>query len=342
MALDSLAFEQQAEWCRKLGSELTARVLEALVQVLDDSTATGRLVCDWPGEAGPMKDVVPLRLTGALHAMVASGQADGLAAVYPPNAIAPVADLVPLVRGAVGDCDAQIMDFLQFSPQTNEVARAAVLIAGLSVVASETGLPLAVHEIGASGGLNLNLDKFGYQLGDVSLGDAASGVQLAPKWTGDAPRMMPQIVARSGCDLNPIDVTDADQALRLQSYVWADQADRLDRVKAAISIAQKHPPHLDAMDAADWVGQLNRFPPKKDQCRVLMHSIAWQYMPEAVQRRIQLSMEGAGARGDQVAWVAFELNADGQAELTVRIWPDGGKRVVAEANPHVQWVKWLG
>lgn len=73
MALHKRAFEQQAEWCRALGSELTARVLDALVVCLDDSTATGRLVCDWPGKAGPMQDVVPLRLTGALHAMVASG-----------------------------------------------------------------------------------------------------------------------------------------------------------------------------------------------------------------------------------------------------------------------------
>lgn len=339
--MNAKAFDQQAEWCRALGSELTARVLEALVVVLDTTTATGRLVRDWPGQAGPMKDVVPLRLTGALHAMAASGQAPHLAAVYPPNDLPAPADLQKAVAETVACCDAQILEFLQFAPQTNEVARAAVLIAGLSVVAQETGLPLAVHEIGASGGLNLNLDRFGYQLGDVALGDAGSAVQLAPKWTGGAPNMMPQIVARSGCDLNPIDVTDADQALRLQSYVWPDQADRLARVKAAIEITQAHPPKLDAADAADWVGQMNRYQPPKDQYRVLMHSIAWQYMPADVQRRITLSMEGAGARGDQVAWVAFELNAKAQAELVVRIWPGGEKRVLARANPHVQWVEWL-
>ena len=321
MGIDTQAFEQQAEWCRKLGSELTARVLDALVLVLNESTATGRLVCDWPEEAGPMKDVVPLRLTGALHAMVASGQAEGLAAVYPPNTMVSVEDMVPLVRGAVADCDAQIMDFLQFAPQTNEVARAAVLIAGLSVVAQETGSPLSVHEIGASGGLNLNLDRFGYRLGDVSLGDPASGVQLAPKWDGDAPDVMPEIVARSGCDLNPIDVTDADQALRLQSYVWPDQADRLERVKAAIAIGQAHPPQLDAMDAAAWVEALCETPVTEGQYRVLMHSIAWQYMPDAVQDRITAAMETAGARGDRLAWVAFELNADGQADLLAHQQP---------------------
>ncbi len=342
MALDRRAFTQQAEWCRALGSELTARVLEALMACLDDSTATGRLVCDWPGEAGPMKDVVPLRLTGALHAMAASGQASELAAVYPPNDLPDTAALERAVGDAVARCDKQILDFLKYAPQTNEVARAAVLVAGLAVVAQETGLPLSVNEIGASGGLNLNLDRFGYQLGGVTLGDANSAVQLAPTWTGGAPHQMPEIVARSGCDLNPIDVTNSDQALRLQSYVWPDQADRLARVKAAIAIAQAHPPQLVSMDAAAWVGQLNRLPPPKNQYRVLMHSIAWQYMPDDVQHRIKLSMEGAGARGDQLAWVAFELNAKGQAELTVRIWPEGKKRVLARANPHVQWVEWLG
>ena len=342
MTLDRAAFEQQAEWCRTLGSELTARVLEALMACLDGSTATGQLVCEWPGEAGPMKDVVPLRLTGALHSMVVSGQAAGLARAYPPHDLASVADLIPLVAECVAQCDEQILDFLQFAPQTNEVARAAVLIAGLSVVGTESGLDLAVHEIGASGGLNLNLDRFGYRLGDVSLGDVDSGVQLDPKWEGVAPETMPVIAVRSGCDLNPIDVTDTDQALRLQSYVWADQADRLVRVKAAIAIAQANPPKLDAMDAADWVEQMCASPVADGQCRVLMHSIALQYMPDAVQARITAAMETAGARGDDLAWVAFELNADGQAELSVRIWPGGERRVLAQANPHVQWVKWLG
>lgn len=265
-----------------------------------------------------------------------------MAGVYPPNDLPTPDVLQAAVAEAVSTCDVQILDFLQFAPQTNEVARAAVLIAGLSVVAQETCLPLSVHEIAAFGRLNLNLDQFGYQLGDVALGDAKSAVQLAPKWTGGAPVVMPKIVARSGCDLNPIDATDADQALRLQSYVWPDQADRLTRVKAAIEIAQAHPPKVHKADAAEWVGALNRLPPPKDQYRVLMHSIAWQYMPADVQHRIYLSMAGAGARGDQVAWVAFELNAKAQAELTVRIWPGGEKRVVARANPHVQWVEWLG
>jgi len=342
MALDKRAFEQQAEWCRALGSELTALVLDAAVTCLDDSTATGRMICNWPDDAGPMKDVVPLRLTGALHAMVASGKAAALAEAYPPHDLPALKDLTPRVAEAVKVCDAEIMEFLQHAPQTNEVARASVLIAGLSVVAEETGLPLDVYEIGASGGLNLNLDRFGYQMGDATLGDAKSTVQLAPKWEGGAPTVMPEIIGRSGCDLNPIDVTQADQALRLQSYVWPDQADRLERVKAAIGIAQSHPPKLDAMDAAVWVGQVNRLPPSKDRYRVLMHSIAWQYMPKDVQRRIMLSMTGAGARGDQVAWVAFELTSKGQAELTVRVWPDGEKRVLARANPHVQWVEWRG
>ena len=342
MALDRRAFEQQAEWCRALGSELTARVLDAAVACLDDSTATGRMICNWPGEAGPMKDVVPLRLTGALHAMVASGKAAELVAVYPPHELPALKDLTPRVAEAVRACDAEIMEFLKHAPQTNEVARASVLISGLSVVAEETGLPLELYEIGASGGLNLNLDRFGYQMGEATFGDAKSAVQLAPKWEGSAPTVMPEIIGRTGCDLNPIDVTDADQALRLQSYVWPDQADRLERVKAAIGIAQAHPPKLDAMDAAFWVGQMNRVPPPKDRYRVFMHSIAWQYMPDTVQRQITLSMAGAGARGDQVAWVAFELNAKGQAELTLRIWPEVKKLVLARANPHVQWVEWLG
>nr|WP_325252273.1 DUF2332 domain-containing protein [Amylibacter sp.] len=346
MPLDRSAFEQQAAWCRQLGSDFTAAVLDALVATLDGNTATGRKVIHWPGAAGPLKDVVPLRLSGALHAMVLSGQSPQLAALYPPTPMPPREQLDAAVKATVEGCDDQICAFLQFAPQTNEVARASLLMAGLCVIAAETDLPLAVFEIGASGGLNLNLDRFSHQLGGTHLGDPASPLRLTPNWQGNAPTTPPDIIARSGCDLNPIDVCDPAQATRLLSYIWPDQPDRLTRTRAAIALAQSHPPELAAADAADWVESLCAAPPDTGQTRVLMHSIAWQYMPDTVQTRITQAMEEAGKSATQnspLAWLAFELNAQGQAQLTLRLWPfHCAIRVLADANPHVQQVTWHG
>lgn len=346
MPLDRAAFDQQATWCRQLGSQFTAAVLDALVATLDTSTATGRKVIDWPGAAGPLKDVVPLRLSGALHAMVLSGQSPQLAALYPPNKMPPQDLLAEAVTTTVQTCDTQICAFLTFAPQTNEVARASLLMAGLSVIAAQTKLPLALYEIGASGGLNLNLERFSHQLGTTFLGDPASPLHLKPNWQGSAPTTTPEIVARCGCDLNPIDVSDPAQATRLLSYIWPDQPDRLARTRAAIALAQSHPPALVAADAADWVDSLCATTPITGQTRVLMHSIAWQYMPDSVQSRITQAMEHAGQSATQktpLAWLAFELNDQGQAQLTLRLWPyNSDVRLLADANPHVQQVTWHG
>ncbi|MBR9863523.1 MAG: DUF2332 domain-containing protein [Rhodobacteraceae bacterium] len=346
MPLDRSAFERQAAWCRQLGSGFTSELLLALVATLDDTTASGRKVLNWPGEAGPMQDVVPLRLSGALHAMVLSGQAPELAALYPPAPLPERGDLEQALRAALQNCDSRILDFLQFAPQTNEVARASLLMAGLSVVGTQTGLPLSVYEIGSSGGLNLNLDRFSHRLGAVHLGDPNSELQLTPDWTGTAPKHMPEIVARRGCDLNPINVQDPDQALRLLAYIWPDQPERLTRTRAAIALARAFPPDIDAADAGAWVEAMCQSPDPHGRTRVLMHSITWQYLPEATQQQISGAMQTAGrnATADTpLAWLSFELSDQGKAQLTLRLWPNRPElHVLADANPHVQQVCWHG
>ena len=63
--------------------------------------------------------------------------------------------------------------------QTNEVARAAVLMLGLGVVAARTEQPLAVIEIGASAGLLLRWEWYHYDFGPAgAVGDAGSPVRI--------------------------------------------------------------------------------------------------------------------------------------------------------------------
>jgi Uncharacterized protein conserved in bacteria (DUF2332) len=59
-----------------------------------------------------------------------------------------------------------------------------------------------------------------------SLGDPASPVQQSCSVVGRAPvpdRPMPEVVARIGIDLDPVDVTDTDDARWLRACVWPDQ-----------------------------------------------------------------------------------------------------------------------
>jgi hypothetical protein len=211
-----------------------------------------------------------------------------------------------------------------------------VLYPGLMAVARLIGLPLALHEIGASAGLNLVLDRYAYALGGRSVGDPGSALRLGPAWEGPDPAGTPPVVAtRRGCDVAPLDVTRAGDRRRLEAYVWADQDDRRARLAAALDIARADPPAVDRADAADWVERWIAPEPPAGVARVLMHSFAFQYLPDGARRRIAGHMAAAGARARPdapLAWLAFRAArgarpAPDASALARRRWdPPRGRR----------------
>ncbi len=215
---------------------------------------------------------------------------------------------------------------------------------GLLSLANRFGLPFEIYELGSSAGLNLNLDRYAFDLGEVRAGDAASAVRLAPAWEGAPPPQADvRIAARRGVDLNPLDPTDPATADRLMAFVWADQRARLTRLEAALEIARAHPPGVEAGDGAAWLERVLTPEPKPGVCRVVMHTIALQYFPPEGQARVAAAIARAGeaAREDApVAWLAYEAASapDEQgrrwAELNLTVWPGGERRVLLRGHPH--------
>lgn len=339
-------FAKQAVWCAQLGSPLTAALVDGLGVALDRSTATGRRVLGWQGRADALGDAVALRLAGALNALVRAGRLPELARFYPPNVLPDMEVLTRAAMAAIAEADAEICAWLDHPPQTNEVARSAVLYPGMCYIAGQTGLPLALYEVGASGGLNLFADRFSYRFGNQLRGDPDSAVILSPEWSGATPPVAaPQIIRRMGCDRNPLDITLAVHRDRLLAYIWPDQAARIARIKAALEIAQAAPPEMAAMDAADWVEAQIAVAPEAGVTRVLFHSIAYQYFPDEVKQRIVARMEQAGARATKeapLAWLSFEQDSDDGPRLTLRLWPEDEVRELAVAGPHVHGIEWKG
>lgn len=337
------AFAEQAEVCAKLGSEFTGRLCGVLGRVLDGTTATGRRVLGWRGAPDALHDNVPLRLTGALHALVRSGKAPSLADLYPPAPLPDEAMLAEAVGKVLKEQDSWLEPWLDRTPQTNEVGRSAVLMSGLLAVAERFPLPVRIYELGASAGLNLLLDRFGYDLGGRRCGQLDSPVQLCPRWRGGPPPSSDvHIVGRAGVDRNPLDaVRDADTLL---AYVWPDQPERLARLEAALAIARSGPPQVAKADAAVWIEQHLSFDPEPGVTRVVQHSIAFQYFPPETQARVQAHIQRAGAfaREDApLAWLRFEmLPEDAKPSLRLRTWP-GEERLLAWAHPHGSSVEWL-
>jgi hypothetical protein len=74
-----------------------------------------------------------------------------------------------------------------------------------------------------------------------------------PEWRKAPPPARPlRVVDRAGVDRHPIDAGDPVDALRLMSYLWPDQPDRMAMTRGAIGMGPTRP---DEGDAAPWLAR---------------------------------------------------------------------------------------
>lgn len=338
-------FTEQAGFCDAMGSPFTARLLEALARDLEAGGPTADLVADWPGH--PRADALSLRLAGALHAAALSGRDPALAAEYP--AARPAWDAEAVWRAAhafLARERAWVESFLRFPPQTNETRRAIALLAGFLHLAARFAAPLDLLEIGASAGLNLHWDRFAYQTASWRWG-GPSDAAIDTEWRGPPPPLdaRPRVRSRAACDQNPLDLRRPEERLRLRSYIWADQPDRLARFDAATAIALAHGVAVERADAAAWLEA--RLPARApDALTVVYHSVFLQYPPREIRKRIEAALEQAGSSSPApLAWLRLEPEVvlGGPREsirflLDVITWPGRERRTLAVTDGHVRFV----
>jgi hypothetical protein len=248
-----------------------------------------------------------------------------------------------VVAQALDTHAAHLLHWLDSPPQTNEVRRSAVLIAAGHWLAARFGLPLVLSELGASAGLNLLWDRWRLDGVGQGLGPADAPVILSPDWRGAAPvSCLPQVIGRAGVDLSPLH--PVHDRLRLLSYVWADQPDRLARTRAALDVAAADPPPLARGDAVDWLAQ-RLAQPQPGALHMVFHTVAWQYFPAATQARGEAVLAEAGVRATAqapLARLAMEADSSGLpgAALTLDLWPDGRRIALGRVDFHGRWVEW--
>lgn len=335
------AFVTQRGWCDKSGAPFTGLLCQLIGERLDRSTELGRHVLGWPEGADPLRDALPLRVCGGLHALVRGGAAPALAALYPPHPLPEAETLWNALRPVLAD--PVLLPWLDGPPQTNEVGRSALLMSGLLTLTARFPRPVELLELGASAGLNLIPERYALDLGGREAGDPGSPVRLSPQWEGAPPPQADVTIAsRRGVDINPLD--PRRDAERLLAYVWADQQDRLARLEAALTIAAADPPRIDQGDAADWLNARLAEPARQGMARVVFHTVAFDYFPRETQARIARRLEetGTGAAAEApLAWLRFEAEPGRDAfALRLRIWPGGEDRLLALGHPHGSIVRW--
>ena len=286
----------------EVDAAITSPLYERITAALSESGEALRAI-----EAAPARKRHPTVILAALHDLALAGRAPALATAYAAadGDAAAAAAIDTLVRMT----DPVVATAVRRPLRTGETGRYAVLYPAIAEAARRAGAnAIGLIDVGCSAGLNLNVDRVGITYGDgQSLGDPSSPVQLTPSVVGDRPipaRAMPEVVARIGIDLDPVDVTDPDEARWLRACLWPDQPERAALLDAELALAATAPPLLLRGDAVEMLPEaFARVPP--DALPVVTTTWALSSFPlEGRLRFLQRLDEAATHRA--VAWVSAE------------------------------------
>ncbi len=299
--------------------------------------------------AAPPGQPAPNLLFAAVQDLLLGGVADPLAAYYPGLTADPwpPEDAYPAFAAFCRAHAPAIRVRLQTRlVQTNEVRRAACLLPAFArVAAREDGRPLALIEIGASAGLLLAWDRYGYDYGAAGrFGMRDAPVQLACEWRGPGPPAipdpLPRVAFRVGLDLHPIDVRDPSEVRWLRALIWPEHRDRAALLDRALAVVAANPPPLWAGDALALLpAALAAAPTGATLC--LYHSFVLNQFAPAARARLDDLLAAASA-WRPIYRISLEHAASQQADLTVICYRGGAvtAECLAACQPHGAWIAW--
>jgi hypothetical protein len=280
---------------------------------------------------------------------------------------APDGGLLTAFADLVGDHRERLAELCATrTTQTNEARRAALLRPAFGRAAAfADGRAVALVELGASAGLLLMPDRYGYRY--VGGGraerhgrpDAPAALTLECEVRGPAwPEVAADIAVetRTGIDLNPVDPADGDAVEWLRSCVWPEHVERLVRLDAALAeIATIGPTLITGDLVAALPSVLSTV--DADALPVVYTSSALAYLSPDAYAALVETLAAVGARRDLVVALNEEAgcgiqlfstaapdgpSAMAAATLTVVGWRDGTPAVEALAltGPHGSWLDW--
>lgn len=351
---------------------LYARLGEAIAE---DADLLDLALLARPGQSRP--DL----LLAVLHERLLRNPHHPAARFYPsltahPDHGDPVPDVVALARAH----HHEIADAMRHRlVQTNEVGRCTFLAPAIRTAAAlhapatsgdaAASTPLALLEVGASAGLNLLPDRYGYRYHPDDTGPTHTGPTDTTPGGGSAqppdrtpvevpgapvldcaldgpgrPPVEPlHITWRAGIDLHPLDVDDPDDRRWLRALVWPDHHDRAALLDAALHAAAAAPrPALHTGDAALLLADVAATAPA-DAHLVIYHSAVLAHMPDSARDGFTAAVLALSAQRP-LSWIQAEPRPDRDPRrLRLTRCRDG--RIVAEHplgsyHPHGRRLRW--
>ncbi len=223
--------------------------------------------------------------------------------------------------------------------QTNEVRRCVYLQEAFATVIERMGeRPLALIELGPSAALNLCWDRYDYGFDNWG---HVSPVKITTEWRGEKRppqwKSQPNVVFRSGVDLNVVELENEDERRWLQALIWPEHRERRERLPTAMEIVRQEKIHLEEGDAVE------RLPP-------LIAATPAGSLPCVYHTHVANQMS-AGQRGHLIDLVdeigkqrdLCHIHNGIEHHLHLTYYLNGIRHdlPLAHTDGHARWVEWL-
>lgn len=205
---------------------------------------------------------------------------------------------------------------------------------------------LDLVELGSSAGFNLLWDRYRYRYDAGSWGPPDALLELDGEERAPVPaallELTPRVGRRIGVDLDPVDVTTKEGALRLRSFVWPGQDGRMERLERAIAAVRVEPPELRRGDLVQLLPGLLA-ERRENALTIVFQTAVLGYLSDEGWEHARAALAAAGRSGGLAAvWTARP--ADGVHShwgLWAQTWPGGEPELLALADFHGAWLEWL-
>ena len=250
---------------------------------------------------------------------------------------------------------AEMLDLIRTQrTQTNVVRRCTCLLPAFSMVQRESGLPLALVDVGASAGLNLNVDRYRYrylrggqETATWGRPEARVALEAELRGGGEMPALADDLSVwfRGGIDINPIDLTN-EAALRwLRALIWPEHVERHQRLIDGATELSRSPIDLRGGDAIELLPQMIADAPSDAALTVYSTVALYQFPAESRQQFFNLLARTSRERPVWLVTLELLFNDIDNAQdptLSITRFEAGAanRELLAKSSPHGWWIEW--
>jgi hypothetical protein len=352
MTQASMSLMERAEQSFRRHAELARSERAPLYENLAIGIADDPVLLEIATHVRPTQSM-PYLLYDAVQYLLLSGVEHELAGYY--ASLTPTPDdprtAFPVFRAFVMDHKDEIVKLVETHVnQTNEIGRIAAILPVLGEVQRRGGgQPIAIVEVGPSGGLLLCFDRYYIDYGRARWGDPAAQVLIRCELEDGRPPPLepgvPTVAYRIGLDIEPLDLTDDHEARWMLSSMWPDHRDLALRQRDAIEELRKDPPKLVQGDCLEIQPLLDEVPPELTLC--VLQSFVFSHVPEQDRQTFMQLLERESKRRPvyYVSMGGDNMSAGNRrARVDLTWWVNGehGTQKLVDSHSRGRSMRWLG